>query len=117
MKRIWILLLALCLLPLSVCAEEGKPLIAVKGENGLWGYIDCRGNPVIPCTFTWAEDFRGGYALACQYPDGFVPEEGHVGTYHLPNGQWMPPEGLAGIIDASGQWVVPPEYNLSLIHI
>ena len=86
MKRIWILLLALCLLPLSVCAEEGKPLIAVKGENGLWGYIDCRGNPVIPCTFTWAEDFRGDYALACQYPDGFVPEEDHVGTYHLPNG-------------------------------
>jgi len=111
MKRIWILLLALCLLPLSVHAEEGRPLFAVKGENGLWGYIDSRGNLVIPCTFAWAEDFRGDYALACQYPDGFVPDKDHVGTYHLPNGQWMPPEGLAGVIDASGQWVVPPEYN------
>lgn len=112
MKRcFFIFLLILCLLPYLAWAEEGKPLYAVKDESGLWGYIDCRGNPVIPCTFTWAEDFRGDYALACQYPDGFVPEEDHVGTYHLPNGQWMPPEGLAGIIDTSGQWVVPPEYN------
>jgi len=112
MKRMLIIvLLTLCLLPCLVLAEEGKPLYAVKDENGLWGYIDCKGNLLIPGTFTWAGDFRDGYALACQFPQGFTPEENHVGTYNLPDGRWMPPEGLFGIIDTTGQWVVPPEYN------
>ena len=59
MKRcFFIFLLILCLLPYLAWAEEGKPLYAVKDENGLWGYIDCKGKLIIPGTFTWAEDFR-----------------------------------------------------------
>lgn len=112
MKRcFFIFLLILCLLPYLAWAEEGKPLYAVKDENGLWGYIDCKGKLVIPGTYTWAEDFRGDYALACQFPEGFTPEKDHVGTYDLPDGRWMPPEGLSGIIDTTGQWVLPPEYS------
>lgn len=75
-------------------AALGNPLYAVQDDNGLWGYIDSQGNVVIPCTYTWAEDFRGGYALARLIPEG-EPETEY---------------GYYGIIDASGQWVLKPEY-------
>ena len=95
MKRcFFIFLLILCLLPCLAVAEEGKPLYAMKDENGLWGYIDCKGKLVIPGTFTWAEDFRGNYALARLISEGEPVEE----------------YGYFGIIDASGQWVLPPAY-------
>ena len=95
MKRcFFIFLLILCLLPYLAWAEEGKPLYAVKDENGLWGYIDCKGNLVIPGTFTEAEDFRGDYALVRLIPEGEPVEE----------------YGYFGIIDVYGQWVLPPEY-------
>lgn len=84
-KMLFGLLLILCLLPLTALTEEGKPLYAVKDENGLWGYIDCKGNLVIPGTFAEAEDFRGNYALVRQ--------------------DWG---GLYGIIDAKGEWALPP---------
>ena len=74
--------------------EEGKSLYAVKDENGLWGYIDCKGNLVIPGTFTWAEDFRGDYAMVRQIPDGEPIEN----------------QGYYGVIDIAGQWVLPPAY-------
>lgn len=95
MKRCFIVfLLLIYLLPCLAWAEEGKPLYAVKDKNGLWGYIDCKGNLVIPGTFTWAEDFRGDYALARLIPDGEPVTE----------------YGFFGVIDSSGRWVLPPEY-------
>ena len=93
-KLTFCFLLLACLLSCAVLAEEGKPLYAVKDENGLWGYIDCKGNLVIPGTYTWAEDFRGNYALA-----RLIPEGEPVTEY-----------GYFGIIDVYGQWVLPPEY-------
>lgn len=93
-KLTFCFLLLACLLSCAVLAEEGKPLYAVKDENGLWGYIDCKGNLVIPGTYTWAEDFRGNYALARLIPEGEPVEE----------------YGYFGIIDTSGQWVLPPAY-------
>ena len=95
MKRfLAVLFVAVLFIPLISFAEEGKPLYAVKDDNGLWGYIDCKGNLVIPGTFTWAEDFRGDYALARQVPEG----------------EPMQDEGYYGIIDLAGKWVLPPEY-------
>ena len=92
----WIVFsLALCLVPCLVTAEEEKPLYAVKDKNGLWGYIDCKGNLVIPGIFTYAEDFRGDYALV-----QMIPEEEPETDY-----------GYFGIIDMSGQWVLPAEYG------
>ncbi len=88
LKRPLCILAVLLLLLTSALAEEGKPLYAVKDENGLWGYIDCKGNLVIPGKFAEAEDFRGDYALVRQ--------------------DWG---GLFGIIDAKGEWVLPPEYE------
>ena len=35
-----LLLTLLILLPLFAHAEAGRPLYAVKGDNGKWGYID-----------------------------------------------------------------------------
>ncbi len=87
-KRILCVLAALLLIVPAALAEEGKPLYAVKDDNGLWGYIDCKGNLVIPGTFTLAEDFRGDYALVRQ--------------------EWG---GLYGIIDAKGEWVLPPVFK------
>ena len=88
-KRLLIMmLLALCMAPSPAWAEEGRPLYAVKDKNGLWGFIDCKGNLVMPGTFTWAKDFRGDYALARQ--DG---------------------SGRYGIINAQGEWILPPVYE------
>ena len=95
MKRCMVVfLLMICLLPCLAGAEEGQPLYAVKDENSLWGYIDCKGKIVIPGTFTWAEDFRGDYALVRLIPEGEPVEE----------------YGYFGIVDSSGEWVLPPEY-------
>jgi len=110
MKRLLFAVLLLLWLP-PCLAQAGEPLFAVRGENGYWGYIDGQGQPVISFQFVWAEDFRGDYALASQFPAGFEPEAEHFGTYALPDGRFMPPEGFFGVIDRSGQWVVPPEYE------
>ena len=62
----FLLLFLLTAVPLSLpsCASTGEPLYAVREPNGLWGYIDRQGVQVIPGTFTYAEDFQGGYAVA-----------------------------------------------------
>lgn len=105
-------LIVITLLPLNACALAGEPLYAIRDTNGLWGYIDNQGTLVIPGTFTNAEDFRGSYAIACQYPEGFVLLEGEEidPLYKLDNGEYMKYTGLEGIIDASGKWVVDPEW-------
>ena len=105
-----VLTLTVFLLQFPVLAETGRPLYAVRGENGLWGYIDPRGELVIPCRFTWAEDFRGGYAIACQYPEGFVLPEDPDGVLPLEDGTYMKDYGLDGIIDTRGEWTVAPEW-------
>ena len=110
----FLLLFLLTAVPLSLpsCASAGEPLYAVREPNGLWGYIDRQGVPVIPGTFTYAEDFRGGYAVACRYPDGFALPEGEETQplYRLSSGEYMRYTGLEGIINGRGEWIVPPEY-------
>ena len=63
------MMLLLCLLvPWAGRAEAGRPLYAVPGDNGKWGYIDSLGQWAIAPQFDWAEDFRGDYACASMYP-------------------------------------------------
>ena len=111
----FLLLFLLTAVPLYLpsCASAGEPLYAVREPNGLWGYIDRQGVPVIPGTFTYAEDFRGGYAVACQYPDGFTLPEGDETEplYLLSSGTYMKDTGLEGIINARGEWIVPPDHH------
>ncbi len=88
-------LLAVCLLGLTAAAEAGKPLYAVEDVNEKWGYIDSEGSLVIPFTFSYAEDFRGDYALVRQFPEDMVTYEEY---------------GFYGIIDQTGAFVLPAEY-------
>ena len=111
MKRyfgfLFLFLMTAVLLFMPNCASAGEPLYAVREPNGLWGYIDRQGALVIPGTFTYAEDFRGGYAVACQYPDGFTLPKGDETEplYLLGSGEYMQYTGLEGIINARGSGV------------
>lgn len=77
-------LVILILLPLSAIGEEG--LFPAKGENGLWGYIDARGNYVIAPQYAGATSFLPNYAA--------VP---------LGDEEW-------GIIDRQGKMILPMKY-------
>ena len=95
MKKLLILCLLACLFGLTATAEAGKPLYAVEGDEGRWGYIDCQGQLVIPFAFSYAEDFRGSYALVRQFPDDRYYKDGYY-----------------GIIDQTGAFVLLPEYDI-----
>ncbi len=43
--------------------RENSQLFAVKNENGKWGYINYKGQEVIPFEFKEASNFRDGFAL------------------------------------------------------
>jgi hypothetical protein len=47
--------------------EGGADLIPAKAENGLWRYIDEKGQTVIPFRFTYAGPFRNGVAEVKDY--------------------------------------------------
>ena len=91
------LALILCLLPVAVHAEARRPMYAVPGDNGLYGYIDSLGQWVIDPQFDWADDFRGDYACASAYPEDAEDEEADM---------------LDGIIDVTGAWVLEPKYDV-----
>ena len=95
MKKLLIGCLLACLFGLTATAEAGKPLYAVEDVNEKWGYIDSEGSLVIPFTFSFAEDFRGSYALVRQFPEDMMTYEEN---------------GFYGIIDQTGAFVLPPEY-------
>ncbi|MBQ9262769.1 MAG: WG repeat-containing protein [Clostridia bacterium] len=73
--------------------DAGAPRYAFLGENDLYGYIDARGNVVMPPQFEEAEDFRGRYA----YVKVFSKVTGIL---------------YDGLMDDQGQWVFPPESGL-----
>ncbi len=95
MKK-WLCLLIL-LLPLTAFAEE--QLYAAMDENGLWGYINAQAEWVVAPQYDGASGFRGDYAAAWMLPEGADPDE------------WWDVD-CTGIIDRSGNWVLPPEYTL-----
>ena len=100
MKKIgWLLMVLALLLPLGALSEAGRPLYAVKGDNGKWGYIDSTGQWAIPPQYDEAGDFRGDYAVASMLPDSADPEDEYAET-------------LDGIIDLSGAWVLEPKYDV-----
>lgn len=70
--------------PLS--APSGGRMPYCDPETRLYGYLDLNGNIAIEARFTFAGDFSGGAA--------------HVAE-----------NGKHGLIDASGEWLVPAEYD------
>lgn len=64
--------------------------VAPKGEWAKWGYIDTTGKTVIEPQFGAAEKFEDGYAVVMV-------------------GKW--PDGLNGLIDKRGRFVINPQYK------
>lgn len=64
-------------------SKEG--LLAIR-KNNKWGFIDKKGNEVIPCTYDDCETFVGNYAKVKM------------------NGKW-------GIIDKTGKTIIEPQYE------
>lgn len=62
-----------------------KTLQPKQADNGLWGYVDSNGVFVIEPIFTYADDFKDGYAE--------IRDE----------------QGERGIVNTLGQWMSYPE--------
>ncbi|MFN8550783.1 MAG: WG repeat-containing protein [Candidatus Obscuribacterales bacterium] len=108
---------------------ENLARAAVKNDNGqmLWGYINPQGEFVIPPTFTEAKSFSDGLA-AVRSTDcgkfGFISPEGKLAIDHRFDDAYsfrcgrstiaVATEGgdkLFGIIDTTGKYTLPPEYE------
>lgn len=104
-------------------------------RDGLWGYLDMRGNWLIKPTFSTAEPFHYDFAMvsshtptktvdnsngityidktgkqfAQQFYSGKSFEEGYAAVSVLSKEKKATP--LWGVIDRKGQWVVEPKYS------
>lgn len=87
--RLIVLIMILVLFfPICSGAEEDM-LFPARGEKGLWGYINIRGEWVIVPQYEEAYDFgKGCYTVASTV------------------------DGYDGIIDRQGNWVVEPHYSI-----
>ncbi len=101
MKRLTLVcVMILCMLPLSIATAEPDESIndtwfAVRGENGLYGYIDRQGEWMIAPQYVFADTyFTGDYI--------------RVGMDELSIGVGK----RQGVIDRQGNWILPPEYEL-----
>lgn len=92
MKKLLMLVLALLAMVTLAAAEEPTLWPACDEETGLWGYIDETGAWAIAPQYKQAYRFSGGCAIVGmgEDPDSRPPRE--------------------GIIDATGAFVLPPEY-------
>jgi len=108
---------------------ENLARAAVKNDSGqlLWGYINPQGEFVIPPTFSEAKSFSDGLA-AVRSTDGgkfgFISPEGKLAIDHRFDDAYsfrcgrstiaFATEGgdkLFGIIDTTGKYILPPEYE------
>ncbi len=92
MKKMLMLVLALLVLVTFAAAEEPTLWPACDEETGLWGYIDETGAWAIVPQYKQAYRFSGGCAIVGMGEDPYS---------HPPR---------EGIIDATGAFVLPPEY-------
>ncbi len=115
------------------CEEIGpctEGLIAVK-KNGLWGYVNTKGNMVIPCQYEEAMPFSDGLAIVQWGEEWGVINTSGQWQFSAPDGQWMfsvndsigfvegmamvyeknsEGEPLYGYVDKTGTLVVPCQY-------
>ena len=88
-RLITLLLILVLVFPVCACAEEDM-LYPACGEEELWGYINIRGEWVIPPQYGAAYDFgKARYTVASTV------------------------DGYDGIIDRQGNWVVEPHYFIA----
>ena len=105
--------------------SDGRPFsegLAGIQTGGLWGFIDTAGNIVIEPQFEEVGEFLEGLAAVHNGSKiGFINTMGELVIPYGPfaevgcfnNGfcnAWTS-TGRAGLIDTTGEWVVPPEYD------
>ena len=102
-KKILVLLLAIMLLPVihGKADTDSARFPAYDEATGKWGYIDVNGQWAIAPQYDGASDFRGGYACVTLYPEN-----------HIPNDAPFLDGDYQGVIDRTGEFVLPPEYSL-----
>ena len=101
MKK-WLLILLALLMPVVALGEDLYP---AKADNGLWGYINAEAEWVIAPQFDGASGFRGEYAAAWMISDD-------VDWNEWSGYDWLDYDCM-GVIDRTGNWVLPPEYSLT----
>lgn len=101
MKK-WLLILLALLMPVVALGEDLYP---AKADNGLWGYINAEAEWVIAPQFDGASGFRGEYAAAWMISDD-------VDRNEWSGYDWLDYDCM-GVIDRTGNWVLPPEYSLT----
>lgn len=95
-----LLLTLLTMLTLVTAALADDDLYPARGDNGLYGYINARAEWVIAPQFDGVWAFRGDYAVAVLYPEGFVDD---------PDNPFDQDEAACeGIIDRTGAFVLEP---------
>ena len=90
LKAYTINILLLCIVVLSGCSTE-KVLFPVMNDQGVFGYVDQKGNIVLPCEYEQARRFDNGYAVVRQ-------------------------DEKEGIINVNGKAVIPIEYDFISIY-
>ena len=76
--------------------------------NGLWGYMDRRGEWVLPCQWSYCGDFRGnGYALVCTKSGeyGIISSTGDYIIYPIPFADAAEELGYYGGKDTGVYWL------------
>ncbi|MFN3405785.1 MAG: WG repeat-containing protein [Cytophagaceae bacterium] len=128
MKRL--VLSALLLISIIVKAQEpvlyfeNSNLIAPAQQNGKWGYVNTKGEWVIPPTYVYAKPFNNGLAEVKMYAEGkarigLINKENKLVTelkgYNISKyseGLLVFKEGeLYGYMDTTGNKVIPAQFN------
>ncbi len=103
----------------------------VPYECGKWGYVNTRGNTVIPFQYTTAEPFRHGQAIVSRPSDteafkgnvfGVIDRQGetvipfhylHISEVQCDREYFLVEslESQWGIMSWTGEWIVPPQFD------
>lgn len=99
MRKLLMTFLTMLILMTAALADDDA-LYPARGDNGLYGYINARAEWVIAPQFDGVGTFRGDYAIAIRYPEGFVND---------PDDPFDEEEvACEGIIDRTGHFVLEP---------
>ncbi|NLN84139.1 MAG: hypothetical protein GX138_07285 [Firmicutes bacterium] len=104
--------------------------LAIVIKDDKWGYIDTKGQEVIPLEYNWANSFDDGLALVAkgddfQYKYGYIDQEGNEVVPLIYDWVGYFREGLAaieikeddkvktGFVNKKGEVVIDPVYDLA----
>lgn len=115
--------------------SKGKEVIIRNGNSGsfheglasvsqdvfAWGFINTKGEEIVPCDYYKVEDFSNGFAKVCKFNNGygFVNTKGEEVVPCKYNQAWNFSDGFAAVVDGikygfvntQGEEVVPCAYK------